>query len=127
MFGQAQWFIALAAAGTPVFLLLLLWGKPAAPDALSRGRLHRRRPPGAHPVRDGRDPRGRGLRPGGDPAPARLRPELATVCARTLAFVAIAAAVVGLAQLGALLVQLTTLADGGPWPLATRARPSSSR
>jgi phosphatidylglycerophosphate synthase len=25
MFGQAQWFIALAAAGTPLFLLLLLW------------------------------------------------------------------------------------------------------
>jgi phosphatidylglycerophosphate synthase len=25
VFGQAQWFIALAAAGTPLFLLLLLW------------------------------------------------------------------------------------------------------
>ena len=25
IFGQAQWFIALAAAGTPLFLLLLLW------------------------------------------------------------------------------------------------------
>ena len=25
VFGRAQWFIALAAAGTPLFLLLLLW------------------------------------------------------------------------------------------------------
>src|SRR5262245_8216376 len=49
---------------------------------------------------------------------ARRRPELSGVQGRTLAFAAIGAAIVGLAQLGALLVQLVTLADGGPWPVA---------
>lgn len=49
---------------------------------------------------------------------ARVRPELARVHTRTLTLVAIGAAVVGLAQLGALLLQLSTLADGGAWPVA---------
>jgi putative copper resistance protein D len=49
---------------------------------------------------------------------ARVRPELGGLHGRTLGLVAGAAAVIGLAQLGALLVQLVSLADGGPWPLA---------
>src|SRR5262245_22382155 len=49
---------------------------------------------------------------------ARRRPELASAERRTLGFAIVGAAVVGLAQLGALLVQRVTLADGGPWPLA---------
>src|SRR5262245_14279494 len=50
----------------------------------------------------------------------RRRPdlELARVTRRTLAIVGVAAAVVGLAQLGAVVMQLTTLAGGGAWPLA---------
>jgi putative copper resistance protein D len=49
---------------------------------------------------------------------ARVRPGLATAGARTLLLVATGAAVVGFAQLGALLLQLGTLAEGGPWPIA---------
>jgi copper resistance protein D len=48
----------------------------------------------------------------------RRRPELASVRARTFALIAAGAAVVGLAQVAALLVQLTELSDGGAWPLA---------
>jgi putative copper resistance protein D len=48
---------------------------------------------------------------------ARLRPELTAVHGRTLGAVAVGAAVVGSAQLGALFVQIASLADGGPWPL----------
>ena len=76
---------------------------------------------------DGGDPRGVAfalvvLRPA-----ARLRPELAAVRARTLTFVAVGAAVVGLAQLGALLVQLITARRRGAWPLADASwRPRSS-
>jgi hypothetical protein len=41
-FGHAQWFIALAAAGTPLFLALMLWvdrqsEAPAASDVVSKG------------------------------------------------------------------------------------------
>ena len=41
-FGRAQWFIALAAAGTPLFLALMLWvdrqgEAPAASDVVSKG------------------------------------------------------------------------------------------
>jgi putative copper resistance protein D len=49
---------------------------------------------------------------------ARLRLELAGVLARTFTLVGVGAAAVGLAQLAALLLQLTTLAGGGAWPLA---------
>src|SRR5262245_27346937 len=48
---------------------------------------------------------------------ARIRPELDAIRARTAALVAIGAGAVAFAQLGALLLQLSTLADGGPWPL----------
>ena len=49
---------------------------------------------------------------------ARSQPDLARIRARTLTLVAVGAAVVGLGQLAALVVQLTTLAEGGAWPLA---------
>jgi putative copper resistance protein D len=48
----------------------------------------------------------------------RLRPQLAAARTRTFTLIAAGAAVVGLAQCTALLMQLTTLADGGAWPLA---------
>jgi putative copper resistance protein D len=49
---------------------------------------------------------------------ARLRPDLGKVRTRTFGLIAAGAAVVGLAQFAALLMQLTTLAEGGAWPLA---------
>jgi putative copper resistance protein D len=49
---------------------------------------------------------------------ARVRPGLAPAAARALALVTIGAAAVGCAQLGALLLQLATLAEGRSWPVA---------